>query len=134
MNDLRQDNINEIQKIVKKYANFTDQKKLAAFSDQIFDAAIECMQIIKPGFSGDDFEKLMIRLTTNCDTYIRKVLSGMTLAFLLGTYKFPQDNAGSLTGIFINMVYGEYDSDEKSSIVNMMRDMYVVAQRKSPFN
>jgi len=131
--DFRRESVNEIQKVIKKYSNFTDQKKVEDFSEIILDASIECMQSVKPNFDENDLRNIMTRLTNNCDTYVRKTLSGMTLAFVLGTFNLPQSVAGSLTGVFINKVYGQFNSEEKTAVTNMMRDMYAVATVRSPF-
>lgn len=119
----------QLQQAIQMYAIDSEKEELLLYGDDIIEAAEAYMALISSEFTKDDIGKLLFRLTNNCDTYRRKVLSGLTLAYIMGIHHFTQEMAGRLTGTFVQMVFGSEDSAERTSVILMMRDSYVMIKK-----
>lgn len=133
MSNQRQEMIHGIQHILDRNSTVYDYSQMAVLASKILDVGMQLTQEVKPGFSDNDFEEMIVKLSANSDTYVRKTVSGVAFAFVMGTLDFPTDVAGTLTVNYIDKVYGPNNSDEKVSIITMMGEMYSIAQQRSPF-
>lgn len=123
------DRIAQLQQVIQTYVMDGEKEDLLSYGNEIIEAAEAYMALLSPEFTNNDIGKLLFRLTNNCDTYRRKVLSGLTLAYIMGTNHFTQDTASRLTGSFVQMVFGSIDSAERTSVILMMRDSYVLIKK-----
>ncbi len=133
MSNQRQEMIHAIQHILDRNSTVYDYAQMEVLASKILDVGMNLAQEVKPGFSGNDFEELISKMTVNSDTYVRKTVSGIASAFVMGTVDLPTDVAGALTVNYIDKVYGPNNSDEKVSIITMMGEMYSIAKQRSPF-
>ena len=128
----RESTVNDIKKIIERYTNVSDNEKLLEMSENTLESAIHFVKFLSQNNSANDLEKLINNAANNSDTFVRKVLAGTSLAFAFGTLNLPPDVVGGLTGAYISKVYGNFNSDEKTSVTNIMRDTYVFSRKNTP--
>ena len=121
-----------ITQIIKRHANVSDNEKLLKMSENILETSIYFVKFLGENNSSRDLEDLINNAANRSDTYVRKVLSGTSLAFAFGMLNLPANVVGGLTGSYISKVYGNFNSDEKTSITNMIRETYVFSKDNTP--
>lgn len=120
--------IEGIKKVIQRYANASNQHLLEEMSGNILDSGMYVAKYLSQNHKPQDLENLISDFASKSDTYVRKVLSGASLAFAFGMIQLPPDMVGSLSGIYISEIYSNFNSEEKTSIVNMMREMYIFSK------
>lgn len=123
--------VQEIKAIVNLYAVQDAKLKLQASAEEVIEAASAYSEFLSPQLSNDDIGKLMFRLTNFKDApYERIVLCGLTLAVIMGQRRLTANSASQLTGAYIQSEFTAEDTAERSSVIQMMRDVYLQAKEK----
>lgn len=126
MTDERQQLIQDITNSMAENVINNDQLDLKLKSDEVIEAAYDYMQFITPAFKNEEISKLMYRLTNSPDeSYERKVLCGLTLAVIIGAYKFTDESAERLISAYYEMLLAEDTPEQQSSIIKLMQEVYL---------
>lgn len=123
--------VQEIKAIVDLYAMQDAKLKLVNLAEEVIEAASAYSEFLTPQLSNDDIGKLMFRLTNFKDApYERIALCGLTLAVIMGQKRLTANSASQLTGAYIQSEFTAEDTAERSSVIQMMRDVYLQAKEK----
>lgn len=123
--------VQEMKAIVDLYAMQDAKLKLHASAEEIIEAASAYSKFLSPQLSNDDIGKLMFRLTNFKDApYERIVLCGLTLAVIMGQRRFTANSASQLTGAYIQSEFTAEDTVERTSVIQMMKEVYLQAKEK----